>query len=128
MDEASDDPDEIVDRVHQKTGQPREQVERVLATTNSLSSRGVGGGLSVPSLPTEIRRLRPEGRDSYGRTDLEIRRQQRAALEMAAALDEVAERLGAGEVELGSEGGQRRRRFERPLRRSIAARSATAGF
>ena len=28
MDEASDDPDEIVDRVQQKTGQPREQVEQ----------------------------------------------------------------------------------------------------
>jgi predicted house-cleaning noncanonical NTP pyrophosphatase (MazG superfamily) len=27
MDETSDDPDEIVDRVHKKTGQPREQVE-----------------------------------------------------------------------------------------------------
>ena len=26
--EASDDPDEIVDRVQQKTGQPREQVEQ----------------------------------------------------------------------------------------------------
>ena len=28
MDEASDDPDEIVDRVQKKTGQPREQVEQ----------------------------------------------------------------------------------------------------
>jgi predicted house-cleaning noncanonical NTP pyrophosphatase (MazG superfamily) len=28
MDETSDDPDEIVDRVHKKTGQPREQVEQ----------------------------------------------------------------------------------------------------
>jgi hypothetical protein len=28
MDEASDDPDEIVDRVQEKTGQPREQVEQ----------------------------------------------------------------------------------------------------
>ena len=28
MDEASDDPDEIVERVQQKTGQPREQVEQ----------------------------------------------------------------------------------------------------
>jgi hypothetical protein len=28
MDEASDDPDEIVDRVQRKTGQPREQVEQ----------------------------------------------------------------------------------------------------
>jgi uncharacterized protein YjbJ (UPF0337 family) len=28
MDQASDDPDEIVDRVQQKTGQPREQVEQ----------------------------------------------------------------------------------------------------
>jgi hypothetical protein len=28
MDEASDDPDEIVDRVQKKTGQPREQVEK----------------------------------------------------------------------------------------------------
>jgi uncharacterized protein YjbJ (UPF0337 family) len=28
MDEASDDPDDIVDRVQKKTGQPREQVER----------------------------------------------------------------------------------------------------
>jgi uncharacterized protein YjbJ (UPF0337 family) len=27
MDEAGDDPDEIVDRVQKKTGQPREQVE-----------------------------------------------------------------------------------------------------
>ena len=27
MDEASDDPDDIVDRVQKKTGQPREQVE-----------------------------------------------------------------------------------------------------
>jgi predicted house-cleaning noncanonical NTP pyrophosphatase (MazG superfamily) len=27
MDETSDDPDEIVDRVQKKTGQPREQVE-----------------------------------------------------------------------------------------------------
>jgi predicted house-cleaning noncanonical NTP pyrophosphatase (MazG superfamily) len=30
MDEASDDPDEIVDRVQKKTGQPREQVEQRL--------------------------------------------------------------------------------------------------
>ena len=28
MDDASDDPDEIVDRVQKKTGQPREQVEQ----------------------------------------------------------------------------------------------------
>jgi predicted house-cleaning noncanonical NTP pyrophosphatase (MazG superfamily) len=28
MDETSDDPDEIVDRVQKKTGQPREQVEQ----------------------------------------------------------------------------------------------------
>jgi uncharacterized protein YjbJ (UPF0337 family) len=28
MDEAGDDPDEIVDKVQQKTGQPREQVEQ----------------------------------------------------------------------------------------------------
>jgi ElaB/YqjD/DUF883 family membrane-anchored ribosome-binding protein len=28
MDEASDDPDDIVDRVQKKTGQPREQVEQ----------------------------------------------------------------------------------------------------
>jgi phage regulator Rha-like protein len=28
MDEASDDPDEIVDRIHKKTGQPRDQVEQ----------------------------------------------------------------------------------------------------
>jgi hypothetical protein len=28
MDETSDDPDEIVDWVQQKTGQPREQVEQ----------------------------------------------------------------------------------------------------
>jgi uncharacterized protein YjbJ (UPF0337 family) len=28
MDEASDDPDDIVDRVQEKTGQPREQVEQ----------------------------------------------------------------------------------------------------
>jgi hypothetical protein len=28
MDEASDDPDDIVDRVQNKTGQPREQVEQ----------------------------------------------------------------------------------------------------
>jgi hypothetical protein len=28
MDEASDDPDDIVDRVQRKTGQPREQVEQ----------------------------------------------------------------------------------------------------
>ena len=28
MDETSDDPDEIVDRIQQKTGQPREQVEQ----------------------------------------------------------------------------------------------------
>jgi predicted house-cleaning noncanonical NTP pyrophosphatase (MazG superfamily) len=28
MDETGDDPDEIVDRVQQKTGQPREQVEQ----------------------------------------------------------------------------------------------------
>jgi uncharacterized protein YjbJ (UPF0337 family) len=28
MDESSDDPDEIVDRVQKKTGQPREQVEQ----------------------------------------------------------------------------------------------------
>jgi hypothetical protein len=28
MDEASDDPDEIVDRIQKKTGQPRDQVER----------------------------------------------------------------------------------------------------
>jgi hypothetical protein len=28
MDDASDDPDEIVDRVQRKTGQPREQVEQ----------------------------------------------------------------------------------------------------
>jgi hypothetical protein len=28
MDETSDDPDEIVDRVSAKTGQPREQVEQ----------------------------------------------------------------------------------------------------
>ena len=28
MDEASDDPDEIVERVQRKTGQPREQVEQ----------------------------------------------------------------------------------------------------
>jgi uncharacterized protein YjbJ (UPF0337 family) len=28
MRDASDDPDEIVDRVQKKTGQPREQVER----------------------------------------------------------------------------------------------------
>jgi uncharacterized protein YjbJ (UPF0337 family) len=27
LDEASDDPDEIVDRVQKKTGQPRDQVE-----------------------------------------------------------------------------------------------------
>ena len=28
MKDASDDPDEIVDRIHKKTGQPREQVEQ----------------------------------------------------------------------------------------------------
>jgi uncharacterized protein YjbJ (UPF0337 family) len=28
MDESSDDPDEIVDRIQKKTGQPREQVEQ----------------------------------------------------------------------------------------------------
>jgi ElaB/YqjD/DUF883 family membrane-anchored ribosome-binding protein len=28
MDDASDDPDEIVDRIQKKTGQPREQVEQ----------------------------------------------------------------------------------------------------
>jgi hypothetical protein len=28
MDETSDDPDEIVDKVQKKTGQPREQVEQ----------------------------------------------------------------------------------------------------
>ena len=28
MDDASDDPDDIVDRIHKKTGQPREQVEQ----------------------------------------------------------------------------------------------------
>ncbi len=28
MEDASDDPDEIVDRVQKKTGQPREQVEQ----------------------------------------------------------------------------------------------------
>ena len=28
MDETGDDPDEIVDRVQQKTGQPREQVDQ----------------------------------------------------------------------------------------------------
>jgi predicted house-cleaning noncanonical NTP pyrophosphatase (MazG superfamily) len=28
MDQTSDDPDEIVDRISQKTGQPREQVEQ----------------------------------------------------------------------------------------------------
>ena len=28
MDEAGDDPDKIVDKVQQKTGQPREQVEQ----------------------------------------------------------------------------------------------------
>ena len=28
MDEVSDDPDDIVDRVQKKTGQPREQVEQ----------------------------------------------------------------------------------------------------
>jgi uncharacterized protein YjbJ (UPF0337 family) len=28
MDEASNDPDEIVDRIQKKTGQPREQVEQ----------------------------------------------------------------------------------------------------
>jgi hypothetical protein len=28
MDETSDDPDEIVDRIQAKTGQPREQVEQ----------------------------------------------------------------------------------------------------
>jgi hypothetical protein len=28
MDDTSDDPDEIVDRVQKKTGQPREQVEQ----------------------------------------------------------------------------------------------------
>jgi hypothetical protein len=28
MDEASDDPDDIVDRIQKKTGQPREQVEQ----------------------------------------------------------------------------------------------------
>jgi uncharacterized protein YjbJ (UPF0337 family) len=28
MDEASDDPDDIVDRVQEKTGQPRDQVEQ----------------------------------------------------------------------------------------------------
>jgi ElaB/YqjD/DUF883 family membrane-anchored ribosome-binding protein len=28
MDDASDDPDDIVDRVQKKTGQPREQVEQ----------------------------------------------------------------------------------------------------
>jgi phage regulator Rha-like protein len=28
MQETSDDPDEIVDRIHKKTGQPREQVEQ----------------------------------------------------------------------------------------------------
>jgi hypothetical protein len=28
MDETSDDPDDIVDRVQKKTGQPREQVEQ----------------------------------------------------------------------------------------------------
>jgi ElaB/YqjD/DUF883 family membrane-anchored ribosome-binding protein len=28
MKDASDDPDEIVDRIHKKTGQPREQIEQ----------------------------------------------------------------------------------------------------
>jgi uncharacterized protein YjbJ (UPF0337 family) len=28
LDEAGDDPDQIVDRIQQKTGQPREQVEQ----------------------------------------------------------------------------------------------------
>ena len=28
MEKSSDDPDEIVDRIHKKTGQPREQIEQ----------------------------------------------------------------------------------------------------
>jgi len=34
MDEASDDPDDIVDRVQKKTGQPREQVEQRVSQVN----------------------------------------------------------------------------------------------
>jgi predicted house-cleaning noncanonical NTP pyrophosphatase (MazG superfamily) len=37
MDEASDDPDEIVDRVQAKTGQPREQVEQRVSQVLSRS-------------------------------------------------------------------------------------------
>jgi hypothetical protein len=38
MDDAGDDPDEIVDRIHKKTGQPRDQVEqRVRQHAQSLS-------------------------------------------------------------------------------------------
>lgn len=38
MDDAGDDPDEIVNRIHDKTGQPRDQVEqRVREHAQSLS-------------------------------------------------------------------------------------------
>jgi predicted house-cleaning noncanonical NTP pyrophosphatase (MazG superfamily) len=38
MEETGDDPDEIVDRIHKKTGQPREQIEqRVSHHAESLS-------------------------------------------------------------------------------------------
>ena len=37
MDETSDDPDEIVDRVHKKTGQPRDQVEERVKQVMSRS-------------------------------------------------------------------------------------------
>jgi hypothetical protein len=33
MEEASDDPDDIVDRIQKKTGQPREQVEQRVKQT-----------------------------------------------------------------------------------------------
>jgi ElaB/YqjD/DUF883 family membrane-anchored ribosome-binding protein len=37
MDEAGDDPDKIVDKVQQKTGQPREQVEQRVHQTMQKS-------------------------------------------------------------------------------------------
>ena len=37
MDETSADPDEIVDRVHKKTGQPRDQVEERVKQVMSRS-------------------------------------------------------------------------------------------
>jgi hypothetical protein len=63
--------------------------------------------VSVPSLATEVRLLRSEGRDSYGRAVETIRQHHVLMRELADVARSVVERLASSDVELGPVGSVR---------------------